>query len=107
MADTRITLPIEGMTCGACALTVQQRLAETAGVRAANVNYATGKATVTLNDGAVKVADLVKSVREVGYDCTKSSVSFPIEGMHYATGVGRLETALAALPGVLSADANQ
>ncbi|HEY2824789.1 MAG TPA: heavy metal translocating P-type ATPase, partial [Gemmatimonadales bacterium] len=45
--------------------------------------------------------------REVGYDCAKTSVSFPIEGLHYATGVGRLERALSALTGVLAADANQ
>jgi Cu+-exporting ATPase len=107
MAETRVTLPIEGMTCGACALTVQQRLAEAPGVSAANVNYATAKATVTLDDATVRVADLVKTVREAGYDCAKTSVSFPIEGLHYATGLNRLETALTGITGVLSANANQ
>ncbi len=107
MARSRITLPVEGMTCGACATTVQKRLERAAGVQEAVVNYATGKATVTIDDAAVRVADLVAAVRDAGYDCTRASVAFSIEGLHYATGVSRLEAALGALPGVLGAVANQ
>jgi Cu+-exporting ATPase len=107
MASARISLPVEGMTCGACALTVQKRLVEAPGVEDATVNYATGKATVTIDDAQVKVADLVRAVREVGYDCAKATVTFGIEGLHYASGTSRLEQALKSLPGVLSAVANQ
>ena len=107
MARSRITLPVEGMTCGACATTVQKRLERAEGVLEAVVNYATGKATVTIDDAAVRVADLVSAVRDAGYDCTRASVAFSIEGLHYATGVRRLEAALIALSGVLSAAANQ
>jgi cation transport ATPase len=46
----RVTLPIEGMTCGACALTVQNRLQRAPGVIEATVNYATARAITT--DGA-------------------------------------------------------
>ncbi|MSR05625.1 MAG: heavy metal translocating P-type ATPase [Gemmatimonadetes bacterium] len=107
MASTRITLPVEGMTCGACAVTVQKRLADVPGVEDAAVNYATGKAMLTIDDSSVKVTDLVRAVREVGYDSTKASVSFGIEGLHYATGLSRLEQEVAGLPGVLSVVANQ
>lgn len=107
MASTRITLPVEGMTCGACAVTVQKRLEEERGVREAAVNFATGKATVVLDDGEAKVADLVRAVRDSGYDCAKASLTFGIEGLHYASGVGPLEAGLHALPGVLRAVANQ
>ncbi len=107
MADARVTLPVEGMTCGACAATVQKRLAREPGVRDAAVNFATGKATVVLDERRTRVADLVKAVREAGYDCAKTEVRFGIEGLHYAAGVTRLEGALAALAGVLSAVANQ
>ena len=107
MARSRITLPVEGMTCGACATTIQKRLERADGVQEAVVNYATGKATVTIDDTAVKVADLVSAVRDAGYDCTRATVTFGIEGLHYATGVGRLEDALTRLTGVLGAVANQ
>ena len=104
---SRITLPIEGMTCGACAVTVEDRLARAPGVLDANVNYATGRATLTLADGGPPVATLVQAVREVGYDCGKATVEFGIEGLHYATGTARLENELATLRGVLVATANQ
>lgn len=107
MGNTRISLPIEGMTCGACAATVQKRLLKEAGVKTASVNYATGKATVTIADDEVSVAGLVKAVRDSGYDCAKASLTFGVDGLHYATGTVRLERALAALPGVLAATANQ
>jgi Cu+-exporting ATPase len=107
MPESRITLPVEGMTCGACALTVQKRLLEAEGVRDAAVNYATGKATVTIDDGAIRVADLVTAVRDAGYDCARATVTFGVEGLHYAAGVGRIEDRLRELPGVLAAAANQ
>jgi Cu+-exporting ATPase len=107
MASARITLPVEGMTCGACAVTVQKRLEQSSGVLNAAVNFATGKATVTLDDTQIKVADLVRAVRESGFDCAKATVTFGIEGLHYAASTGRLESGLADLPGVLSAVANQ
>jgi Cu+-exporting ATPase len=103
----RVTLPIEGMTCGACALTVQHRLQQAPGVTEATVNYATARATVTLADGAPPVSALVEAVREVGYDCSRVTAELHVDGLHYATGTGRLERALVALPGVLSATANQ
>jgi Cu+-exporting ATPase len=107
MADARITLPVEGMTCGACAVTVQKRLLQETGVKEAAVNYATGKSTVTIDDSQVSVANLVSAVRDAGYDCGKSTMSFAVEGLHYASGTKRLEDALTSLSGVLSAVANQ
>jgi Cu+-exporting ATPase len=104
---SRIVLPIEGMTCGACAVTVQDRLAREPGVTEANVNYATGRATVTLEHDGIAVAALIQAVREVGYDCGKAALEFPIEGLHYATGTARLEHEIRSLRGVLAATANQ
>ncbi len=107
MGDSRITLPVEGMTCGACAATVQKRLLQEPGVADAAVNYATGKSTLTIDDAEVRVTDLVRAVRDAGYDCTKATLTFGVDGLHYAAGTSRLEEALMALPGVLSATANQ
>ncbi len=95
------------MTCGACAITVQQRLQAYPGVRDASVNYATARATITLDSSEVQVADLVKAVREAGYDCAKAEVEFRIEGLHYASGTARLEGEIRELQGVLTAVANQ
>ena len=107
MGSARITLPVEGMTCGACATTVQKRLQQASGVRDAVVNYATGKATIHIDDTQVSVAELVRAVRDSGYDCAKATVVFAVEGLHYAATVARLEHELTQLDGVLSAAANQ
>ena len=107
MADSRISLPIDGLECGACAGVVQRRLLETAGVRSASVNFATRKATVVLQPDQAQVADLVRAVREVGYDCAEASLTLDVEGVCDASGVARLEQALTALRGVTGAVVDQ
>src|SRR5437868_1645135 len=56
MSKARILLPIEGMSCAACAATVQKALGTRDGVASAAVNYATGKATVDYDDARFQVA---------------------------------------------------
>lgn len=107
MADARITLPIDGMECGTCAGVVRRRLLDVAGVRSASVNFATQSATVVLQSGEAQVTDLVRAVREVGYDCAETSLTLDIEGATDASGVGRLEQALLGLDGVTGAVVDQ
>jgi Cu+-exporting ATPase len=63
----RVELPIAGMTCASCANRIEQRLNQLAGVRA-SVNYATEKASVEFEAGAVAPEQLVAAVRAAGYD---------------------------------------
>jgi len=107
MANQRLTLPIEGMSCAACAVTVQVALGAVSGVTQASVNYATGKASVDYDDTQTGIATLVHAVREAGYDAGQARVSFVVSDLHYAPSVAGLERALAAVPGVLRASANQ
>lgn len=107
MSKARIVLPIEGMTCASCAATVQEALAGAAGVTAAGVNFATNKAAVDYDDAHTNVAELIKTVREAGYNCGKASVTFGLTDLHYAPSVEPLEQALARVNGVIRAVANQ
>jgi Cu+-exporting ATPase len=65
---TAVTLPLSGMSCAACARTIERTLQSVPGVEAAGVNYATSRATVKFDPAAVGLDDLVKAVRDVGYD---------------------------------------
>ena len=65
-AEHRSELAIEGMTCGGCASRVQGRLDELDAVSGANVNFATGRATVE-HDGSATEADLRSAVEAAGY----------------------------------------
>jgi len=101
---SRATFPVTGMTCAGCASTIQRRLAAVRGVREANVNLATRKATVEAEPAAL--GSLVGAVREAGYDVGADTVTISIRGLRHAPGVARLEDALRAVPGVLAAVAN-
>ena len=63
-----IDLPIEGMSCAACARRIEQGLVATPGVHRANVNFATGRATVEYDPQAQNVRRLIERVKDVGYD---------------------------------------
>jgi Cu+-exporting ATPase len=61
-----LELPIDGMTCASCANRVERRLNKLDGV-SATVNYATEKARVDFDPGAVAPEDLVAAVAAAGY----------------------------------------
>jgi Cu+-exporting ATPase len=107
MADARIVLPIEGMSCASCAATVQGALAAAPGVRSAAVNYATAKAAVAYDDARTDVARLIRAVRDAGYGCGKATVSFAVSDLHYAPSVAPLERELSRVSGVIRVVANQ
>jgi Cu+-exporting ATPase len=61
-----IELPITGMTCASCANRVERRLNKLDGVTA-TVNYATEKARVEFDPGAVAPEQLIEAVEAAGY----------------------------------------
>ncbi len=107
MSKSRIVLPIEGMTCASCAATVQEALTGASGVTSAGVNFATNKAAIEYDAAQTNVAQLIKTVREAGYNCGKASVTFGIVDLHYAPSVTPLEQSLSRVLGVIRAVANQ
>jgi Cu+-exporting ATPase len=66
-APERVDIPVSGMTCAACARTIERRLSKTAGVGRANVNFATNTATVEYNPQQVRVRDFVQAIEDLGY----------------------------------------
>lgn len=67
-----VTLPLTGMTCAACARTIERTLQHVDGVSAASVNFATSRADVQFNPSATDVPHLVAAVRDVGYDVVEN-----------------------------------
>lgn len=74
-----VSLPVTGMTCAACARTIENTLEDTPGVENANVNFATARAAVTFDPAAVGLDDLVSAVRDVGYDVIETAAAAPQE----------------------------
>jgi Cu+-exporting ATPase len=101
---TRLTLPVEGMTCAGCAGRVERALAAVPGVTNAAVNLATRRATV--EGEALDPTALREAVAKAGYSSPEARTEIGVEGMSCASCAGRVERALAALPGVTGASVN-
>lgn len=63
-----ITLKIDGMTCGGCVSSVTRVLNETAGVSNAQVDLASGTATVQFDAAQTNAAALIDVVEDAGFD---------------------------------------
>ncbi|MCS6931464.1 MAG: heavy metal translocating P-type ATPase, partial [Acetobacteraceae bacterium] len=101
-APTRL-LPIEGMTCAACAARVERALRKVPGVLEASVNAATERAEIS---GSAPLPALVGAVRQAGYEVPLRRITLGIEGMSCASCAGRVERALASLPEVVEVRAS-
>jgi Cu+-exporting ATPase len=102
---TEWTFPVQGMTCASCVGRVERALSKVAGVRQVSVNLATEAVTLS-TDGKASGAQVMAAVRGAGYQVPPRQVELAIGGMTCASCVGRVEKALAAVPGVLSASVN-
>ena len=104
-APVWLNLPIAGMTCATCAGRVEKALAALPGV-AATVNLAREEAAVSFDPARVAPAALADAVCRAGYEVPHETRELAVRGMTCATCAGRVEKALAAVPGVARADVN-
>ena len=63
-----ITLLMGGMSCASCARNLETMLGQLDGVEEAAVNFASEKATVRYRPAQVRVLDLQRAVRKMGYE---------------------------------------
>ncbi len=106
MAEKEVVLPVTGMTCANCALTIERSLGKTQGVKGAKVNLASEKAVISYDPSLVGGDGLVGSIREAGYDVATARIDLPITGMTCANCVHNVERALKKVEGVLKAEVN-
>ncbi|WP_374373998.1 heavy metal translocating P-type ATPase [Tabrizicola sp.] len=99
------SLGITGMTCASCVARVEKAIARVPGVASASVNLATERAEIRYDGAPVREA-VVAAIRGTGYDIEAATLEVGIEGMTCASCVLRVEKAIAAVPGVLSASVN-
>ncbi|MCX6566390.1 MAG: heavy metal translocating P-type ATPase [Candidatus Aminicenantes bacterium] len=102
----RLDLPVSGMTCATCVSTVEKALKKIPGVEFVSVNFATQRATVIYSPSAAKTADLVRAVREAGYDVASASAEIPIKSVMCAGCAGTIERVLLSRKGVFRASMN-
>ncbi len=101
----RLSLPVEGMSCAGCVSRVERALTTLPGARDVAVNLATRRASLVLEDGTGP-GDVAAALAAAGYPVASTETVLPVEGMHCASCVGRVEKALTSIPGVTGASVN-
>lgn len=103
MADT-LSFRIDGLHCAGCVARAERALDAVPGVTRAKVNLATETAEIA--GTSVAPSALNDALAAAGYPARTRRIFLDIRGMSCASCVGRVEAALRALPGVISAEVN-
>ncbi|MGB5863149.1 MAG: heavy metal translocating P-type ATPase [Sulfitobacter sp.] len=103
--ENSTTFNVREMSCASCVGRVEKALLSVPGVHSASVNLAAETATVTMAEGS-DMEPVVTALKVAGYPAELQTYRFSIENMSCASCVGRVERALGALPGVVTASVN-
>lgn len=66
-ATRTVVIRVKGMTCGGCAITIEQTLKATEGVEDVQVSYEQGEARIKYDDKKVTVGKLREVINSTGY----------------------------------------
>jgi Cu+-exporting ATPase len=102
----KASIPITGMSCTNCAITIEKGLAETPGVEHVNVNFDSEKASIAYDPNKVSLSKIKDTISELGYKVATRKSIYPVGGMTCATCVAHVEEALKEVPGVVSVGVN-
>jgi Cu+-exporting ATPase len=112
MEEIKSTIRIGGMSCAACSARVEKKLNNLPGVKKAQVNLLSNKATTFYDPGIIKLSDLEEAIRQIGYEVLPEedgnyiNATLAIEGMSCAACSARIDKKLNSTPGVVNASVN-
>jgi Cu+-exporting ATPase len=75
---TKTTLNIFGMHCASCAMVIENTLKKEEGIKSANVNFASEKLYLELDEDKISIARIQKIIEKLGYKAVKETIE---EGM--------------------------
>ena len=107
MTHRTITLPITGMTCANCALSVERNVKKLEGIERVTVNFASEQATIDFYPKQLHIKEIVGKIEGAGYNVPRIKKEFPVTGMTCANCSANIERAVnKKVPGVLEASVN-
>jgi P-type Cu+ transporter len=62
-----VSIPIEGMTCAACAKAVEKAVGKLQGIDSVSVNFATEKANIKYDTKLVRLSEIKQAISKAGY----------------------------------------
>ena len=105
-ARQRVSIDIQGMTCGACVARLERAFNRADGIEKANVNLPLEKATLVVDPKIIAFDDLKAIVERTGFDIGTQSRIYFVDGMTEPGHATLVEEALFNVSGVLSVDVN-
>ena len=105
MEKNRVTLSVEGMSCASCVGRVDRALSGVEGIGDVSVNLAAETASLSV-DAPARLEAAASVLDDLGYPARKARVTLNIASMSCASCVGRVDKAIAQVPGVLSVSVN-
>lgn len=103
-------LQIGGMSCAACAKTVERVTQKLEGVSSSAVNFAAEKLTIEFDEQKLSIQEIKEAVRKAGYEVMEKSEEkeaiIPVRGMTCASCASRVEKVASGLEGISSASVN-
>ncbi len=106
--DGELRFRIDGMHCASCVRRVEQAMLGVGGLASASADSVAGRAEARF-EGPVPegvVTRLADAIAALGFQVRDETLEIGIDGMHCASCVRRVETAVAAVPGVRAAVAS-
>lgn len=101
-----IRLPVEGMSCAACANRIEKRLSKLNGVESVHVHLGMDEAHIVYDPKQVRLPEMEKIIQDLGYRVPKEEVDMEITGMTCAACASRIEKVLNRIPEVANASVN-
>lgn len=100
------TVNIQGMTCTACAQSVERGVSKIDGVDEANVNFALERLNVTYDADKVSMKDLEEKIEQLGYHVQQDHLNFDVTGMTCSACATRIERRVNKMDGIANATMN-
>ena len=99
-------VPIEGMHCASCVLSVNKTFEKKEGVEAVNADLASNKLHITVNPKKMNYDEMDSIVKNLGFSLHSDEVTLRIEGMHCASCTMNVENFLIRLDGIFDVKAD-
>ncbi len=78
---TKLSLPVEGMTCASCVARVEKAIKKVDGIQNVAVNLATEKATFEFDESKINIKDIAAMVEDAGYNMKTDSLKNSNSGL--------------------------
>lgn len=99
-------LPIEGMHCASCVLSLNKTFEKVEGVESVDADLASNKLHLTVNPKKLPFDEIETLVKNLGFELHTDEVTLKLNGMHCASCVMNVENFLIRLDGIFDVKAD-